>query len=96
MTEHTPGPWRTSSSKTHRICTEDGGAVIAHATMPPHRMRKGAWQKAAEVARANAHLIAAAPDLLEALADIERDWDGEPEDMFRARAALSKARGVTA
>ena len=44
---------------------------------------------------AEAHLIAAAPDLYAALEQIVFDWDGEPEDMFAARAALAKARGET-
>lgn len=42
---------------------------------------------------ANAALIAAAPDLYVALAKIVRDWDGEPEDMYEASAALAKVRG---
>lgn len=46
-----------------------------------------------EEVEANAHLFAAAPALYEALARIVRDWDGEPEDMFEASAALAQARG---
>lgn len=48
---------------------------------------------------ANAHLIAAAPELHEALSDMVLDWDHElPEDRYadfvgRARKALAKARG---
>ncbi len=44
---------------------------------------------------ANAHLIAAAPEMYEALARIVFDWDGEPEDMQEAQEALRKARGET-
>lgn len=42
---------------------------------------------------ANAHLIAAAPVLYDALEKIVRDWDGEPEDMYDAWVALRLARG---
>lgn len=45
---------------------------------------------------ANANLIAAAPDLYEALRQIVYDWDGEPEDVFDAQIALAKARGESA
>lgn len=41
----------------------------------------------------DARLIAAAPDLLKALKQIEFDWDGEEEDMYEARAAIAKAEG---
>lgn len=41
----------------------------------------------------NAHPIIAVPDMIEALEQIVFDWDGEPEDMAAARAALAKARG---
>jgi len=39
------------------------------------------------------HLIAAAPDLYEALEEIVFEWDGDPEDMHAARTAIAKARG---
>lgn len=50
---------------------------------------------------ANAHLIAAAPDLYAALEAVEEWWltdmmhkmDGAPACIFMARAALAKARG---
>lgn len=42
---------------------------------------------------ANARLIAAAPEMLEALKEIVHNWDGEPEDMAAANAAIAKATG---
>jgi hypothetical protein len=52
------------------------------------------WGDRPDERKANAHLIAAAPELYAALAKIEADWDGEPKDMIEARAALRKALGI--
>lgn len=51
-------------------------------------------------ATANAHLIAAAPELYEALEDVlylfgQGDNPDEPKEVSVARAALAKARGET-
>jgi hypothetical protein len=64
---------------------------------------KGAYEERdASVNKANAHLMAAAPDLYEALAECELllsvtkhlSWQGEQAKQ-NARAALAKARGET-
>ena len=85
----TPGPWRydrTNGSPT------TGEHMIAGAK--PGYLAEVRDCGSGDV-RANTHLIAAAPDLYAALEQIVFDWDGEPEDMFAARAALAKARGDT-
>lgn len=41
--------------------------------------------------KANARLIAAAPDMLTALKRVYYEWDGEPEDMIHVQAAIAKA-----
>jgi hypothetical protein len=85
MTRHTPGPWNAEGKA---ICGD--GVVVAHTTM-----RGGQdWL-------ANARLIAAAPDLLEALREIltltERlaagTRDETDERIGSARAAIEKAEG---
>jgi hypothetical protein len=68
-TKFTPGPWFTTTNKPHRVCV-DHGTIVAHATMPPAKMNKTAWQKAKETAHANAHLISASPDMYEAMPDL--------------------------
>lgn len=51
---------------------------------------------AEDVALANAYLIAAAPDLYEALEELEKtDWNISKDWINAARAALYKARGET-
>lgn len=63
MSKHTPGPWRVSKQRPHMVerDIEPGVATVATCHDPSR-------------ASADAHLIAAAPDLLEACAqfiDIE-------------------------
>jgi hypothetical protein len=44
---------------------------------------------------ANAHLISAAPDLLEALEAVVRVADRKTDEFDKARAAIAKAKGET-
>ena len=96
--QHTPGPWTMNRHPGH----PHGLAIITKDIAP------GAWL--AEVVAytngthyANARLIAAAPDLLAALADLLAEFNQHvPEDCAcpkarsaadNARAAIAKARG---
>ena len=87
MSKHTKGPWkavRTVAPKGWVIGREDGLYDIAI-------VRDGS---ALEDNQANARLIAAAPDLLEALEDVRHNVDSdEPEMWHRVNAAIAKARG---
>ena len=91
-TKHTPGPWKFSFESIHpewAIVTTGGGAVVANVNAD-HRQE------------ANASLIAAAPDLLEAGEAFLRELDeGDSFPAWEAakaklRAAIAKARGETA
>ncbi len=86
MTAHTPGPW-----KIWNDFDEDGdngcfciGDDTAHAVTMNFGKKKN---------KANARLIAAAPDLLAALINLtnrcERSWTGKDTDA--TRAAIAKA-----
>lgn len=96
MSKHTPGPWLTTESTEHwgRVNVTVQAAFTANEIAT-------AWQGTTDVNRANARLIAAAPDLLEALElmlDRFRDTEGshgqwEEEATENARAAIAKARG---
>lgn len=81
-TQHTPGPWRfEESTKTIRAVPQNYWL----ATMD-------SWDGAVDH-EANARLIAAAPDLLEALEEmVEESINRE----VKARAAIAKARGQEA
>jgi hypothetical protein len=86
----TPGPWKWFETEDGRcrINPEGGGLVIAEcAVMEPF----------SEEQRSNARLIAAAPDLLEALKTLPQSLAATEDDLNRwlekASAAISKAEG---
>ena len=87
-TQHTPGPWAVDAS----LCT-------VHHLLFQHPLDNR--NKIASVtSEANARLIAAAPELLEALTSIVEFWDANvPADYLSeqhkaARAAIAKATGA--
>ena len=107
---HTPGPWSVFEPKSPFVCYEGGDSPativsggVHIATMPGVRTRG-----LSETARANARLIASAPDLLAALnrliQSLPEDSNEYPDsasarqvfDSIRfAREAISKATGGT-
>jgi hypothetical protein len=93
MSKHTPGPWRASNATVYAPNQN------APRQMIPIKIESGwldgAWESDDE-AHANARLIAAAPEMLEALELIDGyDGDAIPVSQVRetVRAALAKARG---
>jgi hypothetical protein len=101
--QHTPGPWE--------VVHAEHGIVVR--TESPTKTKYGASRYAAiggfdrnepdklAEAQANARLIAAAPDLLEALkelavCDFGANWNDAAEwAAIKARAAIAKATGET-
>jgi len=84
-TQHTPGPWvvydDSNDGKTNRIEIAALGKTVARI-----------YHSVPEEDLPNARLIAAAPDLLEALLEL----DAKPEhtiSWLKARAAIAKATG---
>lgn len=106
--KHTPGPWRVEESTTliWGRCDPDDKTTYGMG-IPVAEVRLGStrwngptigWNEA----EANARLIAAAPEMLEALAKMVCEYDAwsgfnddgfEDETISEARAALAKARG---
>lgn len=79
MIEHTPGPWRIQGSDKDFVTFDSVGQG---ALVCGHNKD------------ANVALIAAAPDLLEALEAVFDEWQEMPEDMSgKALAAIRKATG---
>ncbi len=107
MSKHTPGPWFSPDGKTIKQdyrpigLTEAAGCMIGSVMGGP--TSGPAFIEVAEEVAANTRLIAAAPDLLEALEDLKRevvlsDVDlGYVESHFRpwlnkAESAVARAR----
>lgn len=89
--QHTPGPW------THEPYAYQQGAL------DQALIRDGAENQVAISTEANARLIAAAPELLEALQFALEIFEAEPVDVApesieeiidQARAAINKALGT--
>ncbi len=93
MSKHTPGPWKHTYMPRLSVIHGPNGEHVADT---------GAWRDDEHPEmRANAHLIAAAPDLLEALevliANAEVNYDARQwlDGKAKARAAIAKAKGET-
>lgn len=95
---HTPGPWKSTVLRDGARIESDGASV---AWVGPDDTRECADGRIVEVmtkrAVANAHLIAAAPDLLDALKELEATFRGT-SDVARmiqriTRGAIAKAEG---
>lgn len=96
----TPGPWEAlkglhntdmpvKNSGWGTVANDDGLCICE------------VWQdidmsveKGKQIAAANAHLIAAAPDLLAALKEVVTISDRKHDAWDRAKAAIAKAEGV--
>lgn len=103
MSKHTPGPWAALPEEVHRNYIRIRGTVlgcrykIANVITPDYDDGK---EREAKETRANARLIAAAPELLEAAVDlVSRDFGSEGWDeaceqaALKLRAAIAKATG---
>jgi hypothetical protein len=102
MSKHTPGPWAANPSNAERysqyVAPKDLKSwpydVVAY--IPEAYGDKCTFPGAH---MANARLIAAAPDLLDALQSVVSAWEtGKPyvNEMGAARAAIARATGETA
>lgn len=84
--EHTPAPWRDLIGTWHVVAGDGGSVCMVNRALRP-----------ALEAEANTQLIAAAPDLLEALIDaldlIETITPIEGDTVRKVRAAIAKAKG---
>jgi hypothetical protein len=98
-TQHTPGPWIIDSIGQ---VTDRSGRIIV-VTVSGHNIPNPAYPKGSfhylaedDGGEANARLIAAAPDLLDAL-EIIASGNTYPDDMVEiAREAIAKAEGGAA
>ena len=96
MSMRTPGPWIAEFGEAYRVRAQGDGGQVAIMTNLKGQFGMLGRRSGDEVA-ANARLIAAAPELLEALKEM-RDWYqkyiGLPA--CAANAAIAKATGEQA
>lgn len=90
-TEHTPGPWKLWQNDVGAFVISQGDAAIL--------CQRNDWDHRAAESSANARLISAAPDMLEALMEFVSMFPTVPgsigdEVRQKARAAIAKACGV--
>jgi hypothetical protein len=99
MSKHTPAPWFVDKDHIVRVGRPGSGFLM------PVKIATG-WKEDAwfgddsdEESRANAHLIAAAPELLEALESVVSQLEGhvlhngDVSAINTAYAAIAKAKG---
>jgi hypothetical protein len=118
IVEHTPGPWTLDTKfpdelwlaevigpdGSHVVCFGDDYDEGGSFGWPKNPSRKNGYAEAKATATANAHLIAAAPDLLEQAEKLVnhavQDGGADPRvsrsDLKYLRAAIAKAKGETA
>lgn len=96
-TKHTPGPWKATKGGEIRA-VQDSIEITIAVTFDLREDDRGTKKEA------NARLIAAAPELLEALRDLAgwaemyRDsvaYESGRKHIYAARAAIAKAEGRT-
>lgn len=93
MSKHTPGPWKVSTKANAIVSCHNEGLLFGNSE--DEEKYYGGYLIAESVSPCNAHQIAAAPDLLEALENLENDGGNTipPSAWSLVQAALAKARG---
>lgn len=96
---HTPGPWRVNLHHTKTSAGRNYGFVMADGIVPIAAVTLGVEGVAEDEGRANAALIAAAPDLLAALQLVWDTYGFDPSIdsaiWQTVRAAIARATGET-
>lgn len=84
MSKHTPGPWHVGKGEQAQIVYDEGGWAVANAVVFHRKHEPGSTL-------VNARLIAAAPDLLEALDTISRLYNHDASVGENSMAAYDAA-----
>lgn len=94
MSAHTPGPWRVLPEEADRPYIRIRGTVLGgryKVANVPTPVYDGVAEREVEETRANAHLIAAAPELLDALMAALGSEGADGRWREQAHAAIAKA-----
>ena len=99
MTTHTPGPWKWWTSNSWRRLKSETDRSQSHNVLEPYLCRDG--HPDCMITNEDMALIAAAPELLEALKNatfalaLTAQASGNENYLEAARAAIAKAEGRT-
>lgn len=91
MGKHTPGPWQLKPEESDVGYVRIRGTRLGERYKIANVLHSSAEYLDIQETKANARLIAAAPDLLEALQDAALWVDGDLK--IKVRAAIAKATG---
>ncbi len=95
MSKHTPGPWKAHFEEAYFVTGPDLGRVAMMMNLKGAHGLGG--RRSGDESAANARLIAAAPELLNALRDLVDAMtgrlDGETIALHNALSVLAKAEG---
>lgn len=95
-TDHTPGPWEYSVPTYEGLDDRDTHRLVKHTIWGGTRPGPygDLFSVSGGISIANTRLMSAAPDLYEALSNIENDDGSIPDSIWAMRnAALAKADG---
>ena len=70
--KHTPGPWSVDNTDLYLITSDRDGEAVCEIAEREIVSQSGTWESNVSVMDANAHLIAAAPAMYEALVETMR------------------------
>lgn len=89
----TPGPWKTAGASDFAVMSDTpaGRFLVGVAHHGAQRTPIDCREIPAEVARANARIFAAGPQMLEALQEVAHHADDEAGFMVQVRTALARA-----
>ena len=95
MSAHTPGPWFHSNTSMWGCVTTkpDGHGHVVAEVDSPHTGKGRLDHNRTEETKANARLIAAAPDLLAALKAVAATMATDHVAYFETQRAIAKAEG---
>ena len=94
MTKHTAGPWAAEFGEAYKVRAQQDGGLVAILFHLKGQFGMSGRRDGDEVA-ANARLIAAAPELFEALKEMIHQFDQFNVNEFEARA-IKDARAAIA
>lgn len=91
---HTPGPWSVDNTNLYLITSDRDGEAVCEIAEREIVSQSGTWETNTSIMDANAHLIAAAPAMYEALQIMVRAANVDEIDPLVMFASIERAKGA--